>query len=86
MSTTTDSAHVSDHHAESAHLAVLLNGAPQLLVAPTIAAALSALALPADAGHIAIAINETVVARTRWEEITLRANDRIEVITAVAGG
>lgn len=86
MPPVTDTAHVPHPHVESVPLTVQLNGAPQLLDAPTLAAALAVLELPTDAGHIAIAVNESVVARAKWDAVTLRTNDRIEVITAVAGG
>lgn len=35
---------------------------------------------------VAVAVNETVVPRSRWEETALREGDRVEVLTAVQGG
>jgi sulfur carrier protein len=35
---------------------------------------------------IAVAVNEEVVPRTYWTATTLHAQDRVEVLTAAAGG
>jgi sulfur carrier protein len=35
---------------------------------------------------IAVAVNDEVVPRTRWDATTVREADRIEVLTAVQGG
>jgi sulfur carrier protein len=35
---------------------------------------------------VAIAINNEVVSKTKWSEFILKANDKILVITAAAGG
>jgi sulfur carrier protein len=35
---------------------------------------------------IAVAVNEEVVPRTYWTAITLQEQDRVEVLTAAAGG
>jgi sulfur carrier protein len=35
---------------------------------------------------IAVALNSEVVPRGSWEETSLRAGDRIDVVTAVQGG
>ncbi len=47
---------------------------------------LQALALPADGKGIAIAVNDTVVSRSRWPEQQLREGDRVEIVRAVQGG
>jgi thiamine biosynthesis protein ThiS len=36
--------------------------------------------------HVAIAVNDAVVPRAQWNDVRLRENDRVEIITAVAGG
>ncbi len=71
---------------EPMSISVQLNGVPRTLPAPTIDAALDLLALPRDARHVAVAVNEAVVPRTRWADVMLDADDRVEIITAVAGG
>lgn len=63
-----------------------MNGGTHTLPAPTIAAALAALKLTSDAAHVAIALNEVVIRRTQWEQCVLQSGDRLEIISAVAGG
>ncbi len=63
-----------------------VNGVPCTLPAPTIAAALDVLAMSPDARHIAVAVNDRVIPRTQWSDVTLGADDHVEIITAVAGG
>lgn len=36
--------------------------------------------------HVAIAVNDTVVPRTRWAATELNSGDRIEIITPRQGG
>jgi sulfur carrier protein len=36
--------------------------------------------------QIAIELNQTVVRRAQWEETTLRADDRMEIVHFVGGG
>jgi sulfur carrier protein len=50
----------------------------------TLADLIAQLAL--DSRGIAIAVNDAVIARSRYAELTLHEDDRIEVIHAVAGG
>ncbi len=66
-----------------------MNGDAHALPEPTIAAALAALQLTSAAtqtAHVAIALNDVVVRRTQWDQCVLQNGDRLEVITAVAGG
>ncbi len=67
-------------------LPVSVNGAPHALLSPTLDAALAAIGVPGETRHIAIAVNDTVVPRARWHGVTLQRDDRVEIITAVAGG
>lgn len=41
---------------------------------------------PASARGVAVAINEEVVRKEEWSDVTVRAGDRIEVVTATQGG
>ena len=41
---------------------------------------------PAEASGIAVAINESVIRQTDWEDVTLANDDTVEVITAQQGG
>ena len=37
-------------------------------------------------GGVAVAVNEDVVPRARWEDTALKPGDRVEILTAVQGG
>jgi len=39
-----------------------------------------------DRSGVAVAVNDTVVPRTRWADTPIREHDRIEILTAVQGG
>ncbi|HET9508756.1 MAG TPA: sulfur carrier protein ThiS [Gaiellaceae bacterium] len=66
---------------------VLLNGAErELAEGATVKAAVDALDLPAAGRGIAVAVDAEVVPRTQWEEHTLQAGARIEVLRAIQGG
>ncbi|HJR46367.1 MAG TPA: sulfur carrier protein ThiS [Actinomycetota bacterium] len=41
---------------------------------------------PGSERGIAVALNGEVVARSRWDETRLSADDRVEVLRAVGGG
>ena len=41
---------------------------------------------PDDATGIAVAINDSVIRRTDWTDVTLAEDDAVEVITAQQGG
>jgi sulfur carrier protein len=47
---------------------------------------LKALSLSEDGKGIAIAVNDAVVSRSRWQEHELREGDHIEIVRAVQGG
>jgi sulfur carrier protein len=51
----------------------------------TVSDVVNALAPDAVRG-IAVAVNAEVVPRTRWPQTVLRADDSVEVLTAVQGG
>ncbi len=71
---------------EDLRTTITMNGTQHALTSPTIAAALAALRLNAQSAHVAVALNDVVVRRSQWESCTLKNGDRMEVITAVAGG
>jgi sulfur carrier protein len=54
--------------------------------APTLDKLLESLGVDRDQKGIAVAVNDEVVRRARWETTPLRENDEIEVIHAVQGG
>ncbi len=47
---------------------------------------LKVLMLPEDGKGIAIAVNDAVVSRSRWQEHELNEGDYIEIVRAVQGG
>ncbi len=65
---------------------ITINGIAHELPAPTIVSALTTLAIGADTAHVAVALNDVVVRRSQWDRCTLKHGDRVEIITAVAGG
>ncbi|MDH3215687.1 MAG: sulfur carrier protein ThiS [Candidatus Krumholzibacteria bacterium] len=66
---------------------LLINGEKRRLTdIRTLGQALAQLNLAADAGGIAVALNDEVVPKTLWNRTSLKSGDRIEVIHAVQGG
>lgn len=64
-----------------------INGAERdLPPARTLADLVRALGVEIDQGGIAVAQNDAVVPRARWNETRVAEGDRIEIITAVQGG
>jgi sulfur carrier protein len=64
---------------------IVLNGEPRELQPGTTVADVVALLGRGPQG-LAIAVNEELVPRTRWPATTLQERDRVEVLTAAAGG
>lgn len=73
---------------------VRLNGTPrQLADDATVANAVAAVAEVAEVAEgapsakgIAVAVNGEVIPRSRWYDVRLAADDRVEVLRAVGGG
>ncbi len=65
---------------------LIISGEPKELEARCVNDLANALRLPEDGRGIAIAVNDAVVSRSRWEEHALRDGDRIEIVRAVQGG
>lgn len=63
-----------------------VNGEPRDSASTTLVALLVELGHDPARQGIAIALNDEVVHRTRWERTTLRDDDRIEIVAAVQGG
>jgi sulfur carrier protein len=77
---------MTDVDTSSHAVVVSINGAPAHLATPQVAAALQHSGVSLDAKHVAVAVNDAVLPRAAWESATLVSGDRIEIITAVAGG
>ncbi|GIV77743.1 sulfur carrier protein ThiS [Litorilinea aerophila] len=65
---------------------ITVNGEPQPYQEQTVAELLQAREIPPDRPGIAVAVNATVIPRSRWHEHRLQPGDRVEIVRAVAGG
>lgn len=65
---------------------VTVNGEPRAVAGRTVAELLVELETPADGRGVAVAIDGDVVVRGSWARRTLRAGERVEVLTAIQGG
>ena len=65
---------------------VLVNGAVRKLRVKSLPALLSELGHDPAMPGLAVAINDTLVTRGKWSEITLCPGDRIEIVSARQGG
>lgn len=66
---------------------VTINGVSrELPAAQTLAELLRNLGVAIDRGGIAVAQNDVVIPRARWDETPVAEGDRLEIITAVQGG
>jgi sulfur carrier protein len=65
---------------------VIVNGEPRELAGRTVVDLLTELDTAADARGVAVAIDGEVVTRGTWPTRTLRAGERVEVLTAIQGG
>ncbi len=66
-------------------LSVLVNGEPRSVPAGATVAALLGL-LGVHGRRLAVAVNRSVVPRSRYDRVALAAGDRIEILEAVGGG
>ncbi len=57
---------------------------PEMLLNTMLSALLAELEQPGQG--IAIAVNETIIARQEWDQFTLSENDHITLFQAIAGG
>jgi sulfur carrier protein len=64
---------------------LIVNGKPRELPIGITAAALLTL-LDVHRNGVAVAINEVIVPRSQWSDVTLETGDRVEIVTAAAGG
>lgn len=73
--------------ADASQITLLLNGQRHTFaVGATIHDALLALGISPTRKGIAVARGDEIVRRAAWQDTTLRADDRIEVVTAMQGG
>lgn len=66
---------------------IMVNGETrQLAEAATLAEALAAIDVTGQVAGIAVALNDTVVPKSKWQRTVLKSGDRIEIVHAVQGG
>lgn len=66
-------------------IAILLNGEPrEIPTGLTVAGLIEGLKLQAD--RVAVERNLEMIPRAKWEETTLEAGDRLEIVHFVGGG
>lgn len=65
---------------------VIVNGEPREVAGRTVVDLLTEMETAADARGVAVAIDGEVVIRGDWPKRTLRAGERVEVLTAIQGG
>lgn len=65
---------------------VTINGEQKDLEAQTLQELLESYDVDTDSGGVAVAVNDIVVTRDEWEDRSLEAQDRIEIIRATQGG
>lgn len=65
-------------------MVVTVNGEPREVAAERIAALLDELGY--EGSFLAVAVNQELVRRASWDEVTLAEGDRIEVVTPRQGG
>lgn len=65
---------------------LLVNGAPRQLAADTVAEVLVALGIAPERPSIAVAVDGAIVARRAWTDTPVADGQRLEIITAQAGG
>lgn len=63
-----------------------INGKAQEIVEPCTLEQCLTLIKRAEEKGIAVAINQAIVPRSRWPEHHLKANDKIAIFRAIAGG
>jgi sulfur carrier protein len=62
-----------------------VNGTPDELPDGSTVAQIVAARSKTDQG-VAVAVNDQVVTRSSWSDVTLADGDRVEILTAVQGG
>ncbi|HYI91299.1 MAG TPA: sulfur carrier protein ThiS [Beijerinckiaceae bacterium] len=65
-------------------MVVTVNGEQQEIAATTIPALLQELDYEGE--FLVVAVNHDVVQRRRWDEVEIKAGDRIEIVTPRQGG
>jgi sulfur carrier protein len=63
-----------------------VNGVPEPLDAPTVAALLAARDIAPDGRGVAVAVNGALVRRADWTTTALSAGDTVEIVRAMQGG
>ncbi len=67
-------------------LHITVNGAVQEVRAQNLHQLMVTMGVDAYAGGVALAVNDRVVPRSRWQSVELTDGDEIEIVRATAGG
>jgi sulfur carrier protein len=65
---------------------ITVNNQPLFLDAPCSVTQLLTAVLQISTGGIAIAVNETIIAKSEWPEYTVQPADKVILIKAIQGG
>ena len=65
---------------------IRLNGEQRSVEATTVVDLLRAESVDPEARFVAVAVNGTVVPRSRWESVTVQDGDDIEIVAPAPGG
>jgi sulfur carrier protein len=65
---------------------IIMNGEPRTYAAQTIRALLVEQGIDPERPGIAVAVNAAVIPRSVWGSATVQPGDRIEIVSAIAGG
>jgi sulfur carrier protein len=65
---------------------IRVNGTERAFASPSIPELLAAEGVPAGTRFVAVAVNETVIPRARWNEVALKPGDAVEIVKPVQGG
>jgi sulfur carrier protein len=68
------------------HASIRVNGVDEELSSGTVLALLQRRRIEAGARGLAIAINGSLLPRSRWETTALRPGDEVEIVRPFAGG
>ncbi|OOE65199.1 thiamine biosynthesis protein ThiS [Salinivibrio kushneri] len=63
---------------------LIINDAPTEVNATTVAQLIEEMKVPAES--VAVALNQTIIARDAWSSTSLTAGDSLAVFQAIAGG
>jgi sulfur carrier protein len=67
-------------------LKIIVNGETREYAPDSLLSYLRAKNITPDTGGVAVAVNNSIIPRSQWANFVPKADDTIEIITAVSGG